>query len=122
LLDARPYWPTPLVADVNQHLDVVYHQELLRETPTDVSYDIAPCYESAKRAGRALPAEQYLREIAAAVPAARVGFKVLLSDLDLRKDIGLERFLIESMLPRRFGRSRSTAREYLPPSPCNVVP
>jgi hypothetical protein len=28
-----------------------------------------------------------------------LAFKALLSDLDLRKDIGLERFLIESMMP-----------------------
>lgn len=61
---------TPLVADINDHPEVVCHQELFRTAPIDVSYDIAPCYESVRRSGRAASAGQYLREIAAAVPAA----------------------------------------------------
>jgi hypothetical protein len=90
---------TPLVADINRHPEVVCHQELFTMAPIERPYDMAPYYESVKRAGRALPAEQYLRETAATVPAARVGFKALINHLDLRKDIGLERFLFEASVP-----------------------
>jgi LPS sulfotransferase NodH len=91
---------TPLVADINHHPEVVCHQELFTTEPIAHVHDtIAPYYETIKRAGRTLSAEQYLRETSVAVPAARVGFKALISHLDLRRDIGLERFLLESSMP-----------------------
>lgn len=88
---------TPVVADINQHPDVVCHQELFRPAPIRSPHDIAPSYEAVRESGRALSAEDYLKETERVAPAAQVGFKALLQDLGRHAGIGLERFMLDNL-------------------------
>lgn len=104
---------TPLVAEINQHPDIVCHQEIFRPAPPVTSSDMVPAYEAVRQSGRTPTAEEYLREIEASAPAGqKVGFKLLMTHLDQHQDIGLERFLFDSRMPIIF-LTRDPARAAL---------
>lgn len=85
---------TPICADINQHPDVVCHQELFRPAPINSPHDMAPSYEALKQSGAAFSAGDYLARTAALDPGKLVGFKALL--MDLNRHEGLETFLLET--------------------------
>lgn len=104
---------TPLVAEINQHPDIVCHQEIFRPAPPVTRSDMVPAYEAVRQSGRTPTAEEYLREIEASAPAGqKVGFKLLMTHLDQHQDIGLERFLFDSRMPIIF-LTRDPARAAL---------
>lgn len=71
---------TPIVADINQHPDVVCHQELFRSLPLDKLDDIIPCYERRKDE---MSIPEYLVG-PVAESGDTVGFKVLINHFDER--------------------------------------
>lgn len=90
---------TALVAAINQHPDIICHQELFRTAPAVTYDDMLPAYEAVKEAGRTPLAEEYLREVEATGSPRKVGFKLLDIHLEQRRDIGLEQFVLNSSQP-----------------------
>jgi LPS sulfotransferase NodH len=87
---------TVICADINQHPDVVCHEELFRSTPVSSVLDLAPSYEAVKKSGRTLSTADYLTEVLSGSTAQMVGFKALLGDLDRHEAIGLEQYILEN--------------------------
>jgi len=90
---------TPLIHDIDQHPNIVCHQELFRPVPVFDPFDKAPTYEAVKLDISNISAEEYLRDVKSATPNKKVGFKALMFHLDLRKEIGLQDFMFESKMP-----------------------
>jgi len=90
---------SPLVSDINQHPEIVCHQELFSSWPESLPDDLAPSYESLKREGHVHSLQSYLDETISVAPARLTGFKILMQHFDERKDLGLEQFVFQSRMP-----------------------
>ena len=90
---------TPLIDDIDRHPEIACHQELFRPEIKTEPPDMVPSYEAVRKNGRTLTAEDYLREVAAATPGKKVGFKTLIFHFEERQEIGLESFMFGSSMP-----------------------
>lgn len=91
---------TPLVADINQHQDVVCHQEMFRAEPAVSPFDLAASYEAAVAQHGQLGAREYLDRLTrSAGDGQMVGLKVLDSQLNERAGIDLRGHLLRTRTP-----------------------
>lgn len=85
---------TPLVADIDQHPQVVCHQELFR-TATHSPHDRVPSFYTAGGLRPGLTAQQYVDDLARQADRTVFGFKLLISNLDeWPAEVGLREFLL----------------------------
>lgn len=96
---------TALIDELDQHPDIVCHQELFRPDPlappesVDLASEKVPTFEAVKHEGRTLSAQDYLQEVAAASSGKLVGFKTLMFHLELREEARLESYIFGSAMP-----------------------
>lgn len=88
-----------LIDDLDQHPEIVCHQELFRAEPLTFPSDKVPIFEVAKRDIQFLSSRDYLQEVATHSPGKLVGFKTLMFHLELRSDASLESYIFESSMP-----------------------